>query len=392
MPFEYLSAKNNSVMSLKFLPIDLLVKSKYGLAEFYVNISVRLCAYCKAVTTFKNLLASIIKIENTKKFHLLNIKLASEIFLAIKVAQTFDKESYLSKHIIERCNVIVFIFYLCQLSLTKENSVVLKTFVQIARVGIYNSHVLLVREKKLLIAAKGQYLLPIGKKISSGEFGIVHSIPQLACLIDRPRSVIKLARYGDCSMSIKNEFDILTKINPKGTVVGIQIPPYELIYAANPALIGYLAVKYERDYLTDKFEKPPLEERLAEFAQLLSGLHHLHVNNIAHQDIKLSNILVRKDERGNKLVHLADFGNAVDFSMHSPEAQASLERYDICQLGKVFMDVLGGAYPIDLENLFTYLMMRDFDKTPTATGALAILNTILQKINNKNYFNKIKNV
>jgi serine/threonine protein kinase len=43
----------------------------------------------------------------------------------------------------------------------------------------------------------------------------------------------------------------------------------------------------------------------------MKGITYLHINQIYHRDIKLENILIKKDEDGNTKVKIIDFGFSV---------------------------------------------------------------------------------
>lgn len=59
-------------------------------------------------------------------------------------------------------------------------------------------------------------------------------------------------------------------------------------------------------------------------SMILSGLAHMHHNNIMHRDLKLANILVD----GNSIIKIADFGLATEFvSGRSLTAECGTEQY-----------------------------------------------------------------
>jgi serine/threonine protein kinase len=53
-----------------------------------------------------------------------------------------------------------------------------------------------------------------------------------------------------------------------------------------------------------------LEDGILVFKQILRGLEEIHANNIIHRDIKLENIMLRKNSKGGYLCKIGDFGLA----------------------------------------------------------------------------------
>lgn len=121
-------------------------------------------------------------------------------------------------------------------------------------------------------------------------------------------SVIKQAIKGGDG-SIEKEFRILNKLNPKGSVEGIQLAPHVFVRINVSGLAnsvpGYLAPCYRTDLFNHSFQNS--EEVKIAFSQLQNGLKHLHRMGITHGDIKPENILV-KDGRYD----LADFGGVLE--------------------------------------------------------------------------------
>lgn len=49
--------------------------------------------------------------------------------------------------------------------------------------------------------------------------------------------------------------------------------------------------------------------------QLLASLKHIHSLSIAHRDLKLENILIGEDEKGNEVYKICDFGLSREFKL-----------------------------------------------------------------------------
>ena len=53
-----------------------------------------------------------------------------------------------------------------------------------------------------------------------------------------------------------------------------------------------------------------LEDAKLVFKQILRGLEEIHSKNIIHRDIKLENILLKKNNKGEYICKIGDFGLA----------------------------------------------------------------------------------
>ncbi len=60
----------------------------------------------------------------------------------------------------------------------------------------------------------------------------------------------------------------------------------------------------------NKVKNSPFNEKLPVLHQILSGLTYFLKENIAHRDIKLSNILIKETDNGNHIASLSDLGGA----------------------------------------------------------------------------------
>ncbi len=163
-------------------------------------------------------------------------------------------------------------------------------------------------------------LAKIGQTLAQGSFG---KIVTLSALGSSEAEVIKqaLAEQGkQATKDIRNEYNQLRDIHKNGNVWGIQAPPRTLIQIKEKVknggfkLLGYIGIKYDKDYYDKTFTRLhlPFSSRLTEFHQLLFGLKELTARNIVHGDLKPENILVKEDLKdGTQLVHISDLGGSV---------------------------------------------------------------------------------
>ena len=100
-------------------------------------------------------------------------------------------------------------------------------------------------------------------------------------------------------------------------------------------------------------------------AQLLLGLDHMHKRGISHRDLKSSNLLLFRDEQGNILLKITDFGLSTmlpyrgerDGNVHTiwyraPEIMHGVSNYkttaDIWCAGVIFFEIIVGPYMFKL--------------------------------------------
>ncbi len=120
------------------------------------------------------------------------------------------------------------------------------------------------------------------------------------------------AKGEEANVTIKKEYHLLISIHEHGKCWGIQAPPRKLVSLANigdPEQDGFLGVYYEGTYSQVTISN--LQDCFWQFHQLLAGLMVLDKKEILHGDLKLENILFKRNQDGSLLIHIADMGDAV---------------------------------------------------------------------------------
>ncbi len=163
----------------------------------------------------------------------------------------------------------------------------------------------------------------------------------------------------------------------------IQVHDYGLTDSGTP----YLVLDYvEGTNLADEIKKlGHIEEKrvLEIFSKVCEGLDHAHHNKIVHRDLKPSNIMLTKDEKGNEIPKVVDFGiakrQAAENSLTqtgevfgtplymSPEqcmGKPIDNRTDIYSLGCVMYEALSGSPPLYGQNPIE-TVFRHINDTPT---------------------------
>ncbi len=149
--------------------------------------------------------------------------------------------------------------------------------------------------------------------LGQGNFATVYS----HLVIETGETLVEKVAKDDpyARKDAKNETKILTILHPGNKpVMGIEDKHKHEVFSLssnNPLeTTGFLITKYDMnlfDYITKENSQ---DEKLKITFQLIRGLLHLKRQGIVHGDLKLENILVRKDKDGNDHVHIADFGGA----------------------------------------------------------------------------------
>jgi len=144
------------------------------------------------------------------------------------------------------------------------------------------------------------------------------------------------------------------------------------------------------------------------FMQTCDALKCLHDNDVLHRDLKTSNIMLVKDERGHDLVKLMDFGLALDHSIAGGDMQRLTstgevvgtaaymspeqclgklldKRSDIYSLGCILYESLMGQPPFVSDSSYSCMMMHVADDPPALNyssedkAAVESVNRIIQR-------------
>ncbi len=139
---------------------------------------------------------------------------------------------------------------------------------------------------------------------AEGSYGYVYNVTYLCG--SENSDIFKLAKEGKAAEeALENEWDILHLLHKHKIIIGIQIPPHTLIS------FGYLSFKYPMNGkdLSEMILNNKLIITAEEINKLsnniISALYYIHTKGIIHGDLKIRNLLYRK----NDLV-IGDFGGA----------------------------------------------------------------------------------
>jgi len=149
----------------------------------------------------------------------------------------------------------------------------------------------------------------------------------------------------------------------------------------------YIAMEYVAGKrFSDVLRERPVDRKrlLGLIAQTCDALHYAHRRGIVHRDVKNSNILVKRDERGHEVVKVVDFGIAklmeqdpeltqVGVILGSPhfmapeQAQGSPldHRTDLYAVGVLLYRALINRYPFDGPTSTAILTSHIIDEVPT---------------------------
>lgn len=181
-----------------------------------------------------------------------------------------------------------------------------KDFTEVIKLPVGRFHT-----KDEVLKAKGYRLK---KKIGRGGYGVVWKAQFRDAKEDCAVKIINLRNrtsYDRMLAHLKTEIYIMERFTHPNVITLLD----HFIIDDN----AFIVMEFATDgSLADFVEKRgPLAERLAfeMFIQILRGLVHLHVHRIAHRDLKLDNILLRKPKFSNRrrtnetlVAKLTDFG------------------------------------------------------------------------------------
>ena len=155
----------------------------------------------------------------------------------------------------------------------------------------------------------------IGKTIGRGAYAIVKIITNN---LTNENFAVKI--YKRCEIKdkirkrcVNNEIEILKKISHKNIIKLIEVVELkEHILIIQELFLGVsLSSYYKKNWKTEDLTKEKERVYKIILKQIFEAINYLHINNIAHLDIKLDNILINK----NLEIKLIDFG----FGIYDPK-------------------------------------------------------------------------
>ncbi|MDC0673303.1 serine/threonine-protein kinase [Nannocystis radixulma] len=138
--------------------------------------------------------------------------------------------------------------------------------------------------------------------------------------------------------------------------------------------------------LADLLTEPTAPKRVVEWSiQILRGLEHAHSQGVIHRDLKPQNVFLTRDQHGNQLLKLVDFGIAKLVGSDagdpltragmvfgtpqymSPEQALGIEidpRADLYAVGILMFQMLTGRLPFNHEDAIALIRMQVSTETP----------------------------
>lgn len=172
----------------------------------------------------------------------------------------------------------------------------------------------------------------------------------------------KLIDVSNCNDSIV-EIDILSRYNHPNLMNLLKIVPLEKDY-----LVG-LVLPLGESTLSDVVIGFSAQEAFNVIKDVVSGLAFLHINNIAHLDMKIDNILICRNEEGEIYARITDFGTSlviypgeyiysanerITYPYRPPEVHCPPSMYkfsqenDIWSTGLVLLSILCKKFPFSI--------------------------------------------
>jgi|688.fasta_scaffold131700_1 serine/threonine protein kinase len=200
--------------------------------------------------------------------------------------------------------------------------------------------------------------------IGQGGAGAVYKV--------KHQALNKIFALKALNSGVSTDEKALRRFDAEAKTVGNLSSPYLIQvhdYGVTDSGIPYLVLDYiEGTNLADEIARlEHLDESrvLALFSMVCEGLQHAHANQIVHRDLKPSNIMLLRDEDGNEIPKIVDFGiakrQAIENSVTqtgeifgtplymSPEqclGKPVDARSDIYSLGCVMYEALTGVPPL----------------------------------------------
>ncbi|UXI15618.1 myosin-I heavy chain [Sarcoptes scabiei] len=167
------------------------------------------------------------------------------------------------------------------------------------------------------------------KKLGEGGYGVVYKCYLKNQTFARPLAckIMYLSRKDKCTSLENYSNEIYAMKYSKHTNIVTLIDNFIYSYSLSIDNVrmshSYIIMEYaQKGTLWAKLKKHgPFSEQQSRlyFNQIVQGLHHLHLNGIAHRDLKLGNILLTDSgEQSKETVKIADFG--LSRLVHSKES------------------------------------------------------------------------
>ncbi len=181
------------------------------------------------------------------------------------------------------------------------------------KVRVGRHHFLISKEGDAFRAERFSHVLGRG---TFGKVTLLKALGQPKTAVIKTAEPSRLIDRKDAEDSIEREYTVLEKAHrsqavglrktESGELIGIMAKPLKFFKIAGVILSSFVGVRYEGTLKKLYRAKPDVKNQVAH--QLLQGLSNLKKLQIAHLDIKPENVFVKKDERGNWIAHIADFG------------------------------------------------------------------------------------
>lgn len=139
----------------------------------------------------------------------------------------------------------------------------------------------------------------------------------------------------------------MISVNINGTPIQLDFR-YHVLALASGALDELISDPVSRAAL-------PWQERLSHWRGAIKGVHQMHLNNVAHRDLKCSNCLLMLQGR-NSEVRLGDLGRSKDFSLAPslPRNEYLTGRGDLQYAPPEYLYYQGGSTETDFRNADLY--------------------------------------
>ena len=207
-------------------------------------------------------------------------------------------------------------------------------------------------------------------RLGSGAFGTVYKAYDNVLNLYKAIKIAKVQSVNGKEFSLLSEFQNVKNIPPHTNIAN-----YEAVYQfQNKHEVTDYAVMqfYEDGTLKDILQRENLlhHQKITIIHGLLNGVSHLHKAGIVHRDLKAGNILMARDQKGEFIPKISDFGlsklleygldeslsnsfqgGSIDYS--SPEQLMGLklmQNTDIWSLGVMLFEIFTGKKPFQGED------------------------------------------